>query len=102
MNVNSIDNMYEDDGIELLSAFFAGLNAESDGPKKRILVALIPEYDDNDKLQRIDCVTVTKDDQNVAGLGALMSTARTIIADRKRRDAEALEKLDKPIEVNRG
>jgi hypothetical protein len=96
MDITSIDNMYEDDGIALLAGFIGGLNAEPAGPTKRVLIAILPEYDDAGVLQRLDCVTVpTADPGSLSGgLGTLLEGAAQITAERKREHAAAEARLD--------
>ncbi len=96
MDIVSIDNMYEDDGLANLIGFLGGLNAEPAGPLKRVLVAILPEYDDAGILQRLDCVTVPTCDPGslLGGLGALMQGAAQITAERKREHDAAIAKLN--------
>ncbi len=96
MDITSIDNMYEDDGIANLAGFVGGLNAEEAGPLKRVLIAILPEYDDAGVLQRLDCVTVPSCDPGSlsGGLDELMEAAAQITATRKREHDAAIAKLD--------
>jgi hypothetical protein len=96
MDITSFDNMYEEDGIALVSNFLAGLNAEPVGPMKRVLIAIVPEYDDAGRLQRLDCVTVPTCDPGSlsGGLGELMEAVAQITAERRRKHDAAIAKLD--------
>jgi len=86
MNIVSIDNMTEEAGYDNLTSFFVELNAEPPGPTKRLLIAMLPEYDDAGTLKRIDCITVPTEDPGSlsGGLEALMEGAAQITADRRR------------------
>lgn len=100
MDITSIDNMYEDDGIANLAAFVGGLNAEPAGPTKRMLVAIVPEYEhdagDPGRILRLDALTCDVTDPG--GLDAdeaeLMEAALLIVQKLKLRRAAALAKLD--------
>jgi hypothetical protein len=61
MNLTSIDNMYEDDGMANLVGFIGGVSLDPPGPEKRELVAVLFEYR-NGRLDRADCLTVRAGD----------------------------------------
>lgn len=100
MDITSIDNMYEDDGIANLQGFVAGLNAEQkadpNDPMRRQLVAILPEYDDAGVLQRLDILTVPTCDPGLLSDAeiALMDAAAVITAKRKADHDAAIRKLD--------
>jgi hypothetical protein len=99
MDITSIDNMYEDDGTANLAGFLAGLRLD----KTRRLVAILPEYDDQLVLQRVDCLTVSTvtAESLSGGLGTLMDGAAQIQCAQQQARAEAEARLNArgPIEV---
>ena len=100
MDITSIDNMYEDDGLANLLGFVGGLNAEQKAdphdPLRRQLVAILPEYDDAGVLQRLDCLTVPASDPGLLTDAeiALMDAAAAITAKRRAAHDAAIKKLN--------
>lgn len=98
MQVTSIDNMDEDDGIVNLQSFLMGLNAEPVGPLKRRLVAIVPELRDDGRLDRLDCVTCDWEDPGPIReddpLTVLLLSVADVVEQQQRHRAEALAKLD--------
>lgn len=103
INITSIDNMYEEDGIANLHNFLTMLNLEDQAdPLRRQLVAILPEYDDAGRLQRLDCITVPACDPGSlsGGLVKLLEGAAEIIAGRKAAHDAAVKKLEEsPCQV---
>lgn len=102
MNITSIDNCYEDDGLVAAQALLASLNRPlPDGTPSDVLVAIIPEYRTEGplagKLDRLNFVTRSPDghDQHVDKRHEqLEAVAAAIVADRGAAEAAALAKLD--------
>lgn len=109
MDITSIDNMYEEDGVVLLHNFLTGLNIEQQAnPNDRLrrqLVAILPEYDADGRLQRLDCITVPACDPGAlsGGLAKVVEGAAEIVAGRKAAHDAAVKKLeDEPLTVTFG
>lgn len=107
MDITSIDNMYEEDGIVLLHNFLIGLNAEQQAdphdPLRRQLIAILPEYDDAGVLQRLDVLTCPATDPGLLDDAeiALMDAAAAIVAKRAAAHAAAIKELEAhPIRVS--
>jgi hypothetical protein len=62
MDITSIDNVSEEDGLVLLQSFLIGLSTEREqnpnDPLRHLLVAILPEYGEDGRLLRLDCLTV--------------------------------------------
>lgn len=103
MDITSIDNMYEEDGIVLLRNFLTMLNDEQKtspfDPLRRQIVAILPEYFDDGRLNRLDILTCPVEDPGLLTDDeiALMDAAFAIVAKRKEEYKKAIEKLEAPI-----
>jgi hypothetical protein len=101
MNLTSIDNCYEDDGIVSAQLLLASFNRPyPDGTPSNVLVAIIPEYRTDGplagKLDRLNFITRPPDghDQEVDPLlEQLQAAAAAIVADRKRQHDAAIAEL---------
>jgi hypothetical protein len=100
MNIESIDNVSEEDGLILLQSFVAGLNAEYErnpnDPTRRMLIAILPEYGDDGRLLRLDCLTVPVEDPGVltADMADLMTAVDAIVKEEQAKRAAAYARLD--------
>lgn len=100
MDITSIDNMYEEDGIVLLHTFLTGLNIEQKqdprDPLRRVLVAILPEYFEDGRLNRVDVLTCPATDPGLLDDAeiALMDAAAAIVAKRQAQHAAAIQKLE--------
>ena len=100
MDINSIDNVSEADGLVLLQSFLMQLTLAHEqtpnDPTRRVLIAILPEYGEDGRLLRLDCLTVPAEDPGALTEDdmALMTAADAIVkAEQKRRD-EAYARLD--------
>lgn len=102
MNITSIDNCYEDDGIVEAQMLLASFNRPNlDGTPRDLLVAIIPEYRTDGplagKLDRLNFVTRPPDGHDQAvdkRYEQLAVVAAAIVADRRAAHDAALAKLD--------
>lgn len=97
MQITSIDNMYEDDGLAGVWTFLKRLNGPpAPGATPQRLIALLPEYRDDGRLDRLDVVTVAADGSGSISADAeiLRAAAERIVADQRAKRAAAYAKLD--------
>lgn len=97
MDITSIDNCYEEDGLINLQSALAGLNRENPlDPTRRVLVAILPEYSSTGRIDRLNVCTVSASDPGTLEPEemALMAAAAGIIARLQRHRAEAIAKLE--------
>lgn len=102
MDLTSIDNCYEDDGLLLAQNFLAGLNIEAiqspNDPLRRVLVAVIPELRADGRLDRLNFLTCPAEDPGALTEAelTLMTAAAAIVAARKVAHAKAIAALTVP------
>lgn len=104
MDITSIDNVSEEDGLVLLQSFLIGLSTERDrtpnDPLRRIIVAILPEYGEDGRLLRLDCLTVPAEDPGAlnADMADLMTAADAIVKSEQAKRAAAYARLEaKPL-----
>src|SRR4051812_45756497 len=102
MDITSIDNCYEDDGLVNVQAFLMGLNQEAlyqpNDPLRRVLVAIVPELREDGRLDRLNFLTCPAADPGMltAAELSLLDAAAAIVAHRKQLHDAAVANLRVP------
>jgi hypothetical protein len=102
MQVESIDNVNEDDGLVLVTSQLAKL--ATPGADRR-LVAIVPEYKPDGTLDRLDIVTMAKGDPNISvgvdSLEGLRCYAGAVALEEQQAREAAYAKLQEPTVVEK-
>ena len=99
MKITSIDNCYEDDGLANVYASLGSLVLFDRGGPKTFIIAILPEYDETGRLNRLNICTgdsVCPNDQTPPADRALMEAIPPIISDLQSARAAAYAKESEP------
>lgn len=101
MDITSIDNCYEDDGLVNLTGALNALNHQLEAEPRRQLVAILPEFREDGRLDRLNVCTVPAEDPGALSDDemALLSAAAGIVAKLQRDRAAAMAQIAEPQAV---